>query len=242
MKKVKGYNKSQVLKNAWVIFKNGQNLSFSDCLKQSWSNAKKAIETSLKTEKKAVIKANETTNNSLDFNTIYKKNYSLVKSWIRVKIQNIDAIDEVANNVFLKVYKHLEVYDCERAKLNTWLYQITKNAIIDYYRINKNSNLFLNVDSLVNDDNETIDTSNVFIASNDSNSEIENSELKSKMMLVFRNLKTNYRKVAIMYFMNGLQYNEIADALQISMSNVKVSIMRAKEMLQKELQKEYSLL
>jgi RNA polymerase sigma-70 factor (ECF subfamily) len=232
----KKYNKGMILKQAWVIFRNNsQNLTFSESLKQSWSNAKKSIETSLKTVKKVEIKG-------LDFNTIYKENYGMVKGWVKFKIANIDAIEEVANNVFLKVYKHLEVFDCERGKLKTWLYQITKNAIIDYYRVNKNSSLFVNVDSLINDEEEKIDSSNVFIANVDSNSSIENEELKAKMMLAFRNLKTNYRKVAIMYFMNGLKYNEIADAMQISMANVKVSIMRAKEMLQNELQAEYSLL
>lgn len=235
MTTTKKYNKGLILKNAWVIFRNGQNLTFSESLKQSWTNAKKVANTIVKTVKKAENKA-------LDFNTIYKENYNMVKGWVKFKISNIDAIEEVANNVFLKVYKHLEVFDCERGKLKTWLYQITKNAIIDYYRVNKNSSLFVNVDSLMNDDEEQIDGSNMFVADVDSNSGIENEELKAKMMIAFRGLKTNYRKVAIMYFMNGLKYDEIADAMQISMSNVKVSIMRAKEMLQNELQAEYSLL
>ena len=37
------YNKSDIMKNAWKMFRNGF-AEFGECLKQSWENAKKIID------------------------------------------------------------------------------------------------------------------------------------------------------------------------------------------------------
>ena len=53
------------------------------------------------------------------------------------------------------------------------------------------------------------------------------------------NLKPKYREVATLNFIEGRSYKEIANILQIPINTVKVTLLRAKEMLQNELQNEY---
>jgi RNA polymerase sigma-70 factor (ECF subfamily) len=44
------------------------------------------------------------------------------------------AAEEIVQEVFLRAWRHAESYDAERAGVRTWLYQITRHAIIDARR------------------------------------------------------------------------------------------------------------
>jgi RNA polymerase sigma-70 factor (ECF subfamily) len=44
------------------------------------------------------------------------------------------AAEEIVQEVFLRAWRHAERYDPERAAVRTWLYQITRHAIIDARR------------------------------------------------------------------------------------------------------------
>lgn len=181
------------------------------------------------------------TTKSIDFNQIYKDNYSLVYGWVIAKVKNTERTEEITNDVFIKVHQHLAVYDCERAKLSTWLYEITKNKIVDYFRSEgMYCSRFVNVDNFTNDDDEQVDTSNFFVGYSKTDKSIENNELKAKLKSVFNTLNDNQRKVARLFFIQKLQYSEIADILNISMDNVKVTINRARQLMQSQLINEYA--
>src|ERR1700755_1123144 len=44
------------------------------------------------------------------------------------------AAEEIVQEVFLRAWRHAASYDPERAAVRTWLYQITRHAIIDARR------------------------------------------------------------------------------------------------------------
>jgi RNA polymerase sigma-70 factor (ECF subfamily) len=44
------------------------------------------------------------------------------------------AAEEIVQEVFLRAWRHADSYDPERAAVRTWLYQITRHAIIDARR------------------------------------------------------------------------------------------------------------
>jgi RNA polymerase sigma-70 factor, ECF subfamily len=44
------------------------------------------------------------------------------------------AAEEIVQEVFLRAWRHADTYDAERAAVRTWLYQITRHAIIDARR------------------------------------------------------------------------------------------------------------
>lgn len=177
----------------------------------------------------------------IDFNQIYKDNYKLVYGWVIAKVKNVERTEEITNDVFIKVHQHLAVYDCERAKLSTWLYEITKNKIVDYFRSEgMYCSRFVSVDNFVKDDDEQVETSNFFIGYDKTEKAIENKELKAKLKQVFSCLNANQKSVARLFFIQKLQYNEIADVLNISMDNVKVTINRARMLMQSQLANEYA--
>ena len=60
-----------------------------------------------------------------------------VSAYVRNRISDAYAAEDIVSEVFMKVYQKLECYDESRASLSTWIYIITKNTVIDYYKKRK---------------------------------------------------------------------------------------------------------
>jgi RNA polymerase sigma-70 factor (ECF subfamily) len=74
----------------------------------------------------------------------------------------------------------------------------------------------------------------------DANKEIANRELNHVIENALVQIPDDYRMVFSLREINGLNVAETAEVLDISESNVKVRLNRAKGMLRKELEKSYS--
>lgn len=74
----------------------------------------------------------------------------------------------------------------------------------------------------------------------DTNRTIVNKELSSVIENALQQLPLQYRLVFSLREINGLNVLETADVLNISASNVKVRLNRAKAMLKKEIERSYS--
>ena len=64
-------------------------------------------------------------------NIWYEYRVKLV-SFIRSKVAE-DMVDDLLQDVFIKIHDRIDSLK-EDVKLESWLYQITRNTIIDYYR------------------------------------------------------------------------------------------------------------
>lgn len=180
---------------------------------------------------------------TLNFDKIYKEYKGQVINVIRMNVKSNEQIEEIANDVFIKVWEHLKEYDIEKAQFNTWLFHITKNKVIDYFRQSGiKSQRFVSVDNFTDANGEPINVGNFFSGTEEANHLVENNELAEETEKAFESLKPNYRMVAEMYLRQDRSYKEIAEILDIPMSNVKVTLMRAKEMLQKHLAKQRQLM
>lgn len=177
------------------------------------------------------------------FTDYYNRYYSEILYHVTIKMNSdIEAID-IAGDVFLKVYKYLETFDGSKAQFNTWLYKVTNNQIIDFYRskVNSCNSRKTNISDFV--DSEGEETFQI-IADNEANEDIESKELMNNIVKAFSTLKPKYQKVARLLFLEQKKYDEIAEICDIPMGNVKVMINRCRKMLQAQLQSqkvEYSL-
>jgi RNA polymerase sigma-70 factor (ECF subfamily) len=165
------------------------------------------------------------------FNKIYSDHYDKVFSWCKFKIGNHEAAEELASDVFVKVHKHLTEYDENKSSIGTWVMNITKNAIIDYWRTNK-QNMVDSISDMTDDEgNET------FVHTDYSTPEtaLQNSELGSAIHEAIQSLPQNYATIADMFFIKELSHDEISTTLNSPLGTVKVGIHRAKEMLRSKL-------
>lgn len=168
---------------------------------------------------------------------LYKKYYSDIHRYILTKIRNTMDAEEIASEVFVRCDKHLISYNVEKGKVTTWLYTIAKRLIIDHYRkVNEN---LVNVSQFVDESGKEMFQ---FTSDDEADSNVQNSELMTAINRAMSKLNNTQRKVAIMYFIENEQYDEIANVLEIPLNSVKVTIHRIREALQKSLINEYAML
>lgn len=177
---------------------------------------------------------------TLNFTEIYNEYYPSILTYLRTKIKVAEVREDIVCDIFGKVVRHLNTYNPERGKFNTWIYTVANNCVIDYYR--KSSKETVNVITeadMVNSDGE----SNFDYVGNDTtDAEIENKELRHKIRRAMRNLRPVEKHVAILRLVKELDYNEISEILDMPLNSVKVTLLRAKENLQNQLKKEYASL
>ncbi|WP_042475985.1 RNA polymerase sigma factor [Bacillus ndiopicus] len=125
-------------------------------------------------------------------------------------------IQDITQEVFIKLYRFIEHFD--KGKFTTWLYKITLNTVRDYYRKEqrekrKKDKLQQEVVPAIHMDTDDLTLHEAILA-----------------------LGEKYRTPIILYYFHDCKYEEIAEILSISMSTVKVRLMRAKEQLKAILQ------
>lgn len=216
------YNKSEIMKRAWKLFKAQEVRTmemWSTCLRNSWGIAKgKTV--------KAIKPISKT------FEEIYAENYDSILRHINIRVNDPEVAEELVNDVFMKVHKHMGNYDESRSAIPTWVRNIANNTIIDHFRCNRYAN---NRTSASDFNNGEGISEFQFTSPEEADTDIENSELGQEIMNSFRSLKPKYRRVAVLYFLNQKQYKEIAEILNIPMGTVFGMISRCRAMLQDSL-------
>jgi RNA polymerase sigma-70 factor (ECF subfamily) len=173
----------------------------------------------------------KTNNENLIFNEIYKKYHNDILNLIKFKINNkIEIAEELTNDVFVKVSKHLNSFDPEKSQLRTWLFTIANNTVIDYYRTNKNKdNTITAIESF-----KGLDIVNTHQSDNVM-SVINGEEINKNINIAINRLSGIYKIIAKQYFLNEYSYEEISEQNEIPIGTVKAYIHRVREILKENL-------
>nr|WP_018130722.1 sigma-70 family RNA polymerase sigma factor [Effusibacillus pohliae] len=130
--------------------------------------------------------------------------------------------EDIAQEVFLRVYKKMEEYRGE-SSVATWLYRVTVNTCKDYlrswnYRKLVFSQTFLEWKTGESPEQEVI-------------RKLNENELVRKVMA----LPVKYREVIVLHYFEQLKSREIAELLRLKESTVRVRIKRGIDKLKEEL-------
>ena len=60
-----------------------------------------------------------------------------VRGYVFGKLSNKADVEDVVSEVFLKVCEKYQTFDADRASAATWVYTITRNTVIDYFRAHR---------------------------------------------------------------------------------------------------------
>lgn len=132
---------------------------------------------------------------------------------------------DVSQEVFVKLYRFLHQFKQDR--FTTWLYKITLNATRDYYRKEQRE--------LAKEDKLNAQRQTIFLSAEDDVLLFEEDKLLHNAIQA---LDEKYRYPIVLYYFHELKYEEIAEVLNISLSTVKVRLLRAKEKLKAALMQE----
>jgi len=153
------------------------------------------------------------------FNYLYD-NYSgaLYGVVIRIVLHKNYA-DEVIQDIFVKVWNHVELFNQEKGRLYTWMINIARNTSIDYIKSKRVQNEQKNqsLPDIVNSD-ET----HLYADMN----QMERVDFIG-MNNVLGKLKPDLQRLVQMAYYEGYTQQEIADNLQIPLGTVKTRIRAA---------------
>ena len=135
-------------------------------------------------------------------------------------IRNNEDAEEVAQDAFLKAFQSIDSLK-EDTKFSTWVYKIIYNAAISKVRRKQY------ITSSFDDEPSMINIENTFNAIN----ELDNQDQKKYINLALDKLPENEKAIVTLFYLNELPVNEIGEIMNLSVSNVKVKLHRARKKL-----------
>lgn len=144
-------------------------------------------------------------------------------------VKNSDDAEDLTLETFGKAFRYLDKYTPQYA-FSTWLYRIAVNNSIDYIRHKNNSPQCIDDDLFEGTTEQLIDR----MQSGTSPTPEDEVITKQRMQVLrsaVKQLPEKYRKVVELRYYDELSYEEISESLNISLSNVKIQLLRAKNML-----------
>lgn len=143
-------------------------------------------------------------------------------------LSNSTDAEEAAQDIFVKAYHALRKFK-GNSSFSTWLYRITANHCLDVLR-KRNRRKTVSWEGLVEQEGDHI--LKLFSTSHTAESQMENRELIDKILST---LPPDYRTILTLREVDGLEYQEIAAALDCSLDAVKGRLARARKLLQSNL-------
>lgn len=145
--------------------------------------------------------------------TLYRTFQDRLRRFILKRVRDSDATDDVLQEVFLKIHTKAGSLQ-DAAKLESWIFQITRNTIVDHFRSRGKTDKLDDIDLA---------------------EEVPHDEAHKRLATTVRSfidqLPPLYREALVLVEYEGLSQTEIATKLGISISGAKSRVQRARAML-----------
>ena len=132
--------------------------------------------------------------------------------------------EDLTQEVFLRVFQGLPRFSL-RSKFTTWLFQVTKNRVLDELRASERRPRAL----VAIDDAPPLEVVDA---------PLEQVEMIDALWTAVEGLNTDLKMALLLRDVVGLSYNEIADSLETTLATVKWRIFKAREEVQLALARE----
>src|SRR5215831_18549318 len=143
-----------------------------------------------------------------------------LQQFIRRRVSDDATAEDLLQDVFLDIHQHIDTLK-DVKKLESWIYQVTRNAIIDYYR-SKRATTTLEAPEALQLSEELPDKDVI-------------TELFPSVRAMVRSLKAQDRQALILTEYQGLTQKELAERLGLSLSGAKSRVQRARAKLKQQL-------
>lgn len=144
-------------------------------------------------------------------------------------LQNAEDAEDVTQEVFVQVYESVQQFKGD-SKFSTWLYRIAVTKSLDHLRKKKRKKRFAFIQSLFGANEEEVKHTPDF---NHPGVNMENKEHAAALFTALSKLPDNQKAAFTLHKLEGLSYQEIAEALDTSVSSVESLMHRAKGNLRK---------
>jgi RNA polymerase sigma-70 factor (ECF subfamily) len=155
---------------------------------------------------------------------VYNRYYKAMFNTALRIVKDTAQAEDIMQESFLSAFTKLHTFKGE-VTFGSWLKRIVINNSIHQYRKQQKKNEVALDEVLYKvEDNDGIASDHVF------------TELKAqKVMETMKDLKDNYRVSLTLHLIEGFDYEEISEIMNISYANCRTTVSRAKESLRKKL-------
>lgn len=143
---------------------------------------------------------------------IWKDFNQELRRFIQKRVKDDALADDLLQDIFIKIHLKLDTLTASD-KLSAWVYQITRNTILDHYKKNK-PNAEIPSDLLVGEETKTY-----------------NEEFSSCLTPFLNSLPESYRDAIVQTELGHLSQKEFAEKLDISYSGAKSRVQRGRKHL-----------
>jgi RNA polymerase sigma factor (sigma-70 family) len=150
----------------------------------------------------------------------YYKKYSLgIKKFIRQKIDDDGVVEEITNDVMLAAMNSWKNFKGKCAEFS-WICSIANHKIIDYYRKKKIKTVLFSVSPMFEEIADKALTPERDVLKN---------ELKEEIKKTLSDLKTGYKNLLRLKYIEGKKVAEIAKETNLTIKAVESRLIRAKK-------------
>ncbi len=165
------------------------------------------------------------------FKTLVETYQKRVFNTVLTIVQNSEEAEDISQEVFIEVYQSVGKFRGE-SKISTWLYRIATMKALEEIRKKKAKKRIAFFTNLFGEANEVLHEPVNFVHPGIIMEQQENACTLFKAI----SLLSNNQKVAFtLSNIEGLNYHEISEVMQISLSSVESLLFRAKSNLRKSL-------
>ncbi len=158
--------------------------------------------------------------NTLSNEEIYEKYKDKVLGYIRNHVNSPEDAEDLCSDVFVKIYSKIDTFDETKASLSTWIYAMTSNTVIDFYRTN---HIHSEIPEDLAEDKSLIED------------EVLNSESLEELANALRALPQEQMDIIVLRYYKGYTLQEVAEKMNLSYGVTKLrhreALGRLKELL-----------
>lgn len=155
-------------------------------------------------------------------------------------VSNRDDAAEVTQDAMLKIIQHIDTFRSE-AQITTWMTRIVMNQAITRLRRRKLRD-HASIDSARSNHTDHDQASTLRQVLEDHrepgpDQRVQESEMIDQLLIAIDRLDTDFRAVLVLRDIEEMDYQQIADTLEIKVGTVKSRLFRARLALRQEMQK-----
>ncbi|MDD4607199.1 MAG: sigma-70 family RNA polymerase sigma factor [Patescibacteria group bacterium] len=154
------------------------------------------------------------------FTQLYDEYVDKIYKFIYYKTWHQETAEDLTSEVFLKALKNIQNYNVNKAHFSTWLYQIARYSVIDYYRRYKTE---INIEDIWDLDDGI-----------DLEQDIVNRELLNKIRNLLKTLKPQQREIIILRVWQGLNYQEISQITGQTSASLRMMVGRVLKLIRQQ--------
>lgn len=139
-------------------------------------------------------------------------------NFVNQKVKNSDVSKDIVQDVFIKVFSKIDSLK-NKDKLTSWIFQITRNEIIDFFRKQRFHESTENIKEI------------------EFENENQTEEFSHCVLPMIDALPDKYREAVLLSEIKNISQKELAVKLDISYSGAKSRVQRGREMLKGLLEK-----